>query len=178
MSKFLFKFSGSIAAYKACFLLSRLVKEGHEVQTVASPSALRFIGEATLEGLSGKPVITDLFASGQQMDHIHLNRWADAILLCPATAQTLNAMAAGHGDALLSTFFLAHDFRTPYIAVPAMNQAMHSHPATQSALARLRDWGVEIVEGEAGMQACGESGMGRMAEPDAIYAHLKQRGLV
>lgn len=179
MSKFLLKLSGSIAAFKACALLSRLVREGHEVQTVASRSALQFIGTATLEGLSGRPVLTDLFEHGRQMDHIHHNRWADAVLFCPATAQSINALAAGTGgDSLLTTFFLAHDFSKPYFLVPAMNQAMYAHPATQHSMERLRAWGIKIIEGEAGLQACGESGMGRMAEPDDIYARLAQEGLV
>src|SRR5262249_34558237 len=110
----LFKISGSIAAYKACVLVSKLVQEGCAVQAVMSDAALQFIGKATLEGLTGKPVITNLFAEGQMMDHIHLNRWADMVMLCPATANTINAFAAGAGDSLLTTFFLAHDFSTPY----------------------------------------------------------------
>lgn len=178
MSKFLVKISGSIAAYKTCALLSRLVQEGHEVQTIASQAALQFVGAATLEGLTGRAVVTDLYATGQQMDHIHLNRWADAVLLCPATARTINGFAAGVGDELLSTFFLAHDFSKPYFIVPAMNQAMYQHPATQQALKTLEAWGIRFINGEAGKQACGESGMGRMAEPDAIYAQLHQAGLV
>lgn len=179
MSKFLLKLSGSIAAFKACALLSLLVREGHEVQTVASRSALQFIGTATLEGLSGRPVLTELFEPGKQMDHIYLNRWADAVLFCPATAQSINALAAGAGgDSLLTTFFLAHDFSKPYFVAPAMNQAMYAHPATQRSMALLQSWGVKIIEGEAGLQACGESGMGRMAEPDDIYARLAKEGLV
>jgi phosphopantothenoylcysteine decarboxylase/phosphopantothenate--cysteine ligase len=178
MSKFLFKLSGSIAAYKACALISRLVQEGHTVQTVASPAALQFVGAATLEGLTGRAVITDIYAAGNQMDHIHLNRWADAVLLCPATARTLNHMAAGTGDEPLASFFLAHDFSTPYFVVPAMNQAMYAHPATQHALNTLKGWGIRIIEGKSGIQACGEHGLGRMAEPDEIYIHLQQEKLV
>lgn len=172
MSKFLIKLGGSIAAYKTCYLLSRLVQDGHEIQTVASASALQFIGTATLEGLTGRAVVTDLYENGRQMDHIHLNRWADAVLFCPATAQGINALAAGTGD-MLTTFFLAHDFSKPYFIVPAMNQAMYAHPATQRSLATLAEWGVEIIEGEAGLQACGENGKGRMAEPDDILQRLK-----
>lgn len=178
MSRFLFKFSGSIAAFKTCALLSQLVKEGHEVQTVMSRAAHQFIGKATLEGLSGRPVITDLFEDGRQMDHIHLNRWADAVLLCPATARAITGFASGMGDPVLSTFFLAHDFSKPYFIVPAMNQAMYRHPATQQALTTLQGWGVQVIEGAEGKQACGEEGMGRMAEPEAIYARLKAEGLV
>lgn len=178
MSKFLFKFSGSIAAFKACALVSRLVQEGHEVQTVMSRSAHQFIGAATLEGLTGRPVISDVFEHGRQMDHIHLNRWADAVLLCPATAQSINSLAAGIGEGVISTFFLAHDFSKPYFLVPAMNQAMYRHPATQSAMQLLREWGVRFIEGAEGHQACGETGMGRMAEPEAVYAALQAEGLV
>lgn len=178
MSFFLFKISGSIAAYKACYLLSQLVQEGHEVQTVASPAALEFVGKATLEGLTGKPVLTGLFESGRQMDHIRLNRQADAVLLCPATADIINRLAAGAGNDVLTTFFLAHDFRKPYFIIPAMNQAMYRHPATMYALEILRSWGVRILEGASGRQACGETGIGRMAEPDEIYAQLKTEELV
>ena len=172
--KLLFKLSGSIAAYKACMVISRLVQDGWEVQTIASPSALQFIGTATLEGLTGKTVITSLYQEGQQMDHIHLNRWADAVILCPATASTINAYAAGTGDNLLTSFFLAHDFSKPYFIAPAMNRAMIAHPATRHSLAKLKEWGVQMIEGAAGHQACGEIGMGRMAEPDEIIATLKK----
>jgi phosphopantothenoylcysteine decarboxylase/phosphopantothenate--cysteine ligase len=172
MPEVLFQLSGSIAAYKACHVVSRLVQAGCAVQTVATKAALEFVGPATLEGLTGRPVVTDTFAAGSIMDHIHLVRRADLIVLCPATANTINRLAAGIADDLIGTMFLAYDFRVPYVAVPAMNTAMYEHPATMASIDRLRQWGVEFVEPSAGSLACGEIGPGRLAEPDDILANL------
>lgn len=179
----LFQLSGSIAAYKACHAISRLVQAGCEVQTVATDGALKFVGAATLEGLSGRPVATDTFEPGSQMDHIHLTRWADVIVLCPATANTLNRLATGIADDLVGTMFLAHDFDgsmsggrpTPYLVAPAMNTAMFRHPATQESIARLRGWGIEFLEPDAGALACGEIGAGRLTDPDVVVAEVLRR---
>jgi phosphopantothenoylcysteine decarboxylase / phosphopantothenate---cysteine ligase len=171
----LFQLSGSIAAYKACHVVSRLVQAGCRVQTVATRAALEFVGPATLEGLTGRPVATDTFAPGSHMDHIHLVRRADLIVLCPATANTINRLASGIADDLVGTMFLAYDFRVPYVIVPAMNAAMYEHPATAASLARLRGWGIEFVDPSAGSLACGEIGPGRLAEPDDILAELLRR---
>jgi phosphopantothenoylcysteine decarboxylase/phosphopantothenate--cysteine ligase len=168
----LFQLSGSIAAYKACHVVSRLTQAGCDVQTVATDGALQFVGRATLEGLTGRAVATDTFEPGSQMDHIHLVRWADVIVLCPATANTINRLAAGIADDLVGTMFLAHDFTKPYVVVPAMNAAMYTHPATAASLERLRGWGVEILEPDAGSLACGEIGPGRLTEPDVIVARV------
>lgn len=168
----LFQLSGSIAAYKACHVVSRLVQAGYSVQTVATRAALEFVGPATLEGLTGRPVASDTFAAGSQMDHINLVRRADLIVLCPATANTINRLAAGVADDLIGTMFLAYDFRAPYVMVPAMNAAMYEHPATQASLDRLRTWGIEFIDPTAGSLACGEIGPGRLAEPDDILAGL------
>src|SRR5471030_2306099 len=100
-SNLLFVFTGSIACYKACEAVSRLVQRGHRVRTVATEAALKFIGPATLEGLTGAPVLSDTFASGAALEHINLTRWADLIIVCPATANTLNRLAAGLADDLL-----------------------------------------------------------------------------
>ncbi len=167
-AKILFKLSGSIAAWKACAVISRLVQEGHEVQTAATPSALRFVGAATLEGLTGKPVRTDLWEAGTAMDHINLVKWADIVVLCPATANTINAFAAGLAPDLLGALFLAHDWRKPYLLAPAMNPAMWSHPATEAAVEKLRGWGVRILPVGSGRLACGDEGAGRLLEPEAI----------
>jgi phosphopantothenoylcysteine decarboxylase/phosphopantothenate--cysteine ligase len=175
MSEVLFQLSGSIAAYKACQVVSRLVQAGHAVQTAATRSALEFVGRATLEGLTGRPVATDTFTAGSMMDHIHLVRRADLLVLCPATANTINRLAAGVGDDLIGTMFLAFDFRVPYVVVPAMNAAMYEHPATVASIQRLRHWGLEFVEPSAGSLACGEIGPGRLAEPDDILAELLSR---
>lgn len=171
--KILFQLTGSIAAYKSCYLISRLVQSGYEVEVVASRGALEFVGAATLEGLCGRPVHTDVFAPGQMMSHIHLMKWADLILLCPATANSLTKLAAGIGDDLISTLFLAYDFQKPYLVAPAMNTKMYQHPATQSALTQLRNWGVKILETNQGNLACGDVGEGRLLEPDQIYQAIE-----
>jgi phosphopantothenoylcysteine decarboxylase/phosphopantothenate--cysteine ligase len=172
--KILFQFTGSIAAFKACALLSRLVKEGHEVQTVATRGALEFVGKATLEGLSGKPVFSDLYEPGRQMDHIHLAKWADLALVCPASASAINRLSAGLGEDALGTLFLAWDLKKPYWVAPAMNSRMLAHPATQASLGKLESYGVKILPTAAGDLACGDVGEGRLLEPEALYSELKQ----
>jgi phosphopantothenoylcysteine decarboxylase/phosphopantothenate--cysteine ligase len=171
-SKILFQLSCSIACFKACALISMLVKAGHEVEVVATRSALKFVGEATLEGLTGRRVHTDTFESGAYMQHIHLMRWADAAILCPASANTLNKFAAGVGDDLVTTLFLAHDFKKPYLVAPAMNQTMYAHPATQASLKQLSTWGLQVLNTGTGALACGENGEGRMLEPEQIFEAL------
>lgn len=171
-SNILVIFTGSIAAYKGCEVVSRLVQQGHAVRCVATKSALQFIGPATLEGLTGAAVLSDAFTPGAALEHIQLTRWADAVLVCPATANTLNRFAAGLADDLPGALFLAHDRAKSWIVAPAMNPAMWSHPATVAAVAKLRGWGVRFVEVGDGRTACGESGEGRLAEPDAILQEV------
>lgn len=174
-SKILFQLSGSIACYKACQVISKLVQNGHEIEVVATRGALEFVGRATLEGLTGRPVHSDVFAPGEYMKHIHLIRWADVIVLCPATANTINKLASGIGDDLLSTLFLAHDFKKPYLMAPAMNTSMFVHPATQSSLEKLKGWGIEVLESPTGALACGETGEGRLLEPEALLIEIEKR---
>lgn len=171
-SNLLVIFTGSIAAYKGCEVVSRLVQLGHRVRCVATPSALKFIGPATLEGLTGAAVLSDAFTPGAALEHINLTRWADAVLVCPATANTLNRFAAGLGDDLAGALFLAHDRSKPWLVAPAMNPAMWTHPATVAAIAKLRAWGVRFIDPAAGRTACGETGEGRLAEPDTIVAAM------
>lgn len=167
-SKVLFFMTGSIACYKACQTLSRLTQAGCEVQVVASASALQFVGTATLEGLTGKPVVTDMYASGNVMDHIHLMRWADLVVVAPASANYVNKAAQGIADDLLHTMFMAHDFKKPFLIAPAMNVAMYNHPLTQNSLQKLKDIGIEILDGGTGALACGENGQGRLIEADEL----------
>ena len=170
--KILYQISGSIAAYKSATVLSKLVQSGFEVQTVATPSALKFIGNATLEGLTGKPVLSDMYAPGQLMDHINLIKWADLVILAPATANTINRMAQGLADDLIGALFLAHDWAKPYLLAPAMNTKMFQHPATRSALATLKAWGVQILPTAEGYLACGDEGQGKMLAPEDILQAL------
>lgn len=174
-SEVLLLMSGSIAAYKACHVISRLVQAGHSVQVAASSSALNFVGAATLEGLSGRPVVSDLWAPGRAMDHIHLIRRADLVLAAPASAHLINRMAHGLGDDLLTTLFLAHDFSKPFLVAPAMNTSMYLHPATQASIARLREMGVEILETASGVLACGEVGYGKLLDPDLMLEEVLRR---
>ena len=170
--KILFQLSGSIACYKSAGIISKLVQNGFEVQTVCTQSALEFIGAATLEGLTGKKVFSNLFEPGQMMDHIKLAQWADLAILCPATAQSIASLALGLAQDCVSTLFLAYDFKKPYLLAPAMNQAMLKHPATQAHLSKLETWGVTILPTDDGNQACGDVGPGRLWDPDKIYEAL------
>lgn len=174
-SKILFILTGSIACYKACQVLSRLVQAGHEVQVVASPAALQFVGNATFEGLTGKSTISDLYAKGNVMDHIHLMRWADLVVVAPATANYINKIAQGVGDDLLTTLFLAHDFTKPFLIAPAMNTSMYLHPITQASIQRLREIGIEILETASGVLACGETGLGKLLDPDKMLEEIQSR---
>lgn len=171
-SKILFKLTGSIACYKACNLISKWVQEGQEVQVVASQAALKFVGASTFEGLTGKPVFHDLYEDGKQMAHINLVKWADLTVLCPATANTVNTLAQGLGDDLLSSLFLAHDFKKPYFIAPAMNTAMYRHPATQASLQKLEAWGINILPTGEGRLACGDIGEGKLLEPELIAKYV------
>lgn len=165
----LFCLTGSIACAKASSVISRLSKAGVTVQTVATQAALKFVGKATLEALTGRRVYDDLWADGAALDHLDFTQGADLALVCPATANTLNRMAAGLADDLLGTLFLAWEIQAkPWWVVPAMNHRMWLHPATQESVARLRRWGVRVVEPSDGMHACGEGGPGRLPEPEQI----------
>lgn len=172
-SNVLFILTGSIAGFKACEAVSQLVQRGHGVRTVATPSALRFTGAATLEGLTGAPVLTDMFTPGAALEHINLTRWADVVIVCPATANTLNRLAAGLADDLPGALFLAHDRRKPWLVAPAMNPAMWAHPATVAAVDKLQGWGVRFLPVGEGRTACGETGEGRLAEPAEIVAAIE-----
>lgn len=165
----LFQLTGSIACFKACDLLSRLAKRGMAVQTVASAGALRFVGAATLEGITGRAPFTDLYEAGRTMDHIRLARWADLALLCPATANTINRLAAGVADDPIGALFLAWELeRKPYLVAPAMNATMWDHPATRAAREKLAGFGARLLPVGDGRLACGEQGEGRLLEVEQL----------
>ena len=171
--RLLFLLTGSISCYKACFAISRLVQAGIEVRTVATPAALQFVGKATLEGLTGQPVFTDLWEPGRAMDHIDLARWADLALVCPATANTINRLAAGLADDPVGTLFLAWEIKKkPWWIAPAMNVAMLDHPITQASLKKLAGLGVRVFPGDEGALACGEEGSGRLLEPEQLITEV------
>ena len=166
--KILFALTGSIACYKSCTAISRLVQAGMEVQTVCTPSALKFIGQSTLEALSGKPIYSDMFAASGNIEHIALTDWYDLAIVCPATGNIINKMAAGIADDPVSCLFLAHNFERPWLVAPAMNARMLTHPRTNNSLAVLESWGVKVLETGTGYQACGTIGPGRLLEPELI----------
>lgn len=163
---------GGIAAYKSAELVRLLRKRGAEVRVVMTGSAGQFVTPLTFQALSGHPVHTNLLDAGQEqaMNHIHLARWADTLVIAPATANMLAKLAHGIADDLLSTLYLAAE--CPVLVAPAMNQAMWRKPVTQENVARLKQHGVRLIGPEAGEQACGEQGLGRMAEPEIICERL------
>lgn len=167
--------SGSISCYKACALISHLVQDGYAVQTSASPSALRFIGRATLEGLTRRPTLTSMFdGQSDYIPHIKLAQgWAQLIIAYPASANLINRLAAGLCDDLFGAVFLANNFRNPVWIAPAMNSQMIAHPAVVQSLKTLEDWGVHLVYGESGHMACGSVGEGRLAEPDVVFRKIQ-----
>lgn len=160
--------SGGIAAYKSAELVRRLLERGAEVRVVMTRAAQAFITPLTLQALSGQPVRTDLLSPEAEagMDHIALARWADQVLIAPATADLVARLAAGLGDDLLTTLVLATE--APVAIAPAMNQQMWAHPATQENAQRLKARGVRVIGPAVGEQACGEQGAGRMVEPLVI----------
>jgi phosphopantothenoylcysteine decarboxylase/phosphopantothenate--cysteine ligase len=164
--------SGGIAAYKAAELVRRLRERGCEVRVVMTAAATEFVGPLTFQALSGQPVRTSLLdpAAEAGMGHIELARWADRVLMAPATADLIARLAAGLADDLPTTLALAT--QAPLYLAPAMNQQMWCHPATQENIGRLRARGVHILGPGEGSQACGDQGPGRMLEPMEIVAAL------
>jgi phosphopantothenoylcysteine decarboxylase/phosphopantothenate--cysteine ligase len=166
---------GSIAAFKAASLASVLVKDGAEVQVVLSDAATEFIGEATFSGITGKPVLRGMFEPPASAEvHIELGRVSDLVVIAPATADLLARLATGRASDLASTVALCA--RCPILCAPAMHPAMWSHPATQRNVATLgTDGRVELIGPVEGMVASGESGVGRMVEPEVLAAAITAR---
>lgn len=164
--KVLLGVTGGIAAYKSAELLRLLIKEGAKVRVVMTQSAAKFVSPLTFQALSGNPVITDLFSDVSGIDHIEHTDWADIFIVAPATANIIGKMASGIGDDPLSTMALAFDGR--FLIAPAMNSKMYKNPIVQENIDRLQSHGYQFVGPEAGDLACGEEGIGRMSEPEAI----------
>ena len=160
--------TGGIAAYKAAEVVRGLVKAGVEVHVIMTPGGQQFITPLTLQTLSGQPVITGQWdlSRGADVQHVALARGLDLFLVAPATADVLAKLAHGIADDFLSTFYLA--VTAPVAVAPAMNVWMWEHPATQANLALLKTRGVRVIEPGIGDLACGDEGIGRMAEPDVI----------
>lgn len=160
--------TGGVAAYKACEVVRRLVEQGATVRVAMTPAAQEFITPLTLQALSGHPVHCDLLDPEAEagMGHIELARWADRVLIAPASADFIARLGAGLGNDLLSTLCLAT--RAPLMLAPAMNQGMWAAASTQANIDLLIKRGVQLLGPASGEQACGEVGMGRMLEPVAI----------
>lgn len=160
--------TGGIAAYKAAELTRLLVAAGARVRVAMTPAATAFVAPLTFQALSGNPVHLDLLdpSAESAMGHIRLARWADLVLVAPATADFIARLRAGLADDLLSTLCLAA--KVPLALAPAMNQAMWEHPATRDNIAVLEQRGVRVLGPAAGSQACGEIGPGRLVEPAEI----------
>ncbi len=166
--------TGSIAAYKAAYIIRGLVKKGAEVQVVITPSGKEFITPLTLATLSSHPVISEFFSNrdGTWNSHVDLGLWADAMLIAPATASTIGKMANGIADNMLVTTYLS--CKAPVFVAPAMDLDMFAHPTTQQNLDRLRSFGNRIIEPASGELASHLVGKGRMEEPDKIIEALEE----
>ncbi len=169
--------TGGIAAYKSPDLVRRLRERGADVQVVLTAGGARFVTPLTFQAVSGHPVRGSLFDEQAEaaMGHIELARWANAIVVAPASAEFLASLAAGQASSLLLTLCLAT--RSPIVVVPSMNREMWLNPATQANCALLAQRGIEVMHPDSGDQACGEIGPGRMPEPLAIAEHLAARFL-
>jgi phosphopantothenoylcysteine decarboxylase/phosphopantothenate--cysteine ligase len=167
--------TGSIAAYKAATLVRLLVKAGADVRVLLTPLAKEFITPLTMATLSKHPILVEFFnpENGEWNSHVSLGEWADALVVAPATANTIAKMAAGIADNLLLTTYLSA--RCPVFVAPAMDLDMYAHPTTQANIERLKELEVGIIEPSEGELASGLSGKGRMAEPEDIVSYLDKR---
>ena len=163
--------SGSIAAYKAAEVVRGLIRAGAEVRVVMTQAATRFVGAATFGALTGYPVHTDLFAEPERVLHVELGRWAEAFVVCGATASTLARLASGEAEDPVSATYLM--CRCPVVVAPAMHTEMWEHAAVRRSVERLREDGVRIVIPEVGDLASGDFGVGRLAAPDAIVEEVR-----
>src|SRR5262245_29025162 len=170
--KLLLGVTGGIAAYKSPDLVRRLMEHGAEVQVVMSRGARQFVTPLTFQAVSGRPARSDLWdeAAEAAMGHIELARWADEIVVAPATAEFIARLAHGFADDLLTTMCLATS--APITLAPAMNRQMWANAATQANVKILKDRGIRLLGPASGEQACGEVGVGRMLEPNDIAAEL------
>ena len=164
--------TGSIAAYKAAYIIRMLVKKGAKVQVVITPAGKEFITPLTLSTLSSNPVISEFFSNkdGSWNSHVDLGLWADLMLIAPATASTLGKMANGIADNMLITTYLS--CKAPVFIAPAMDLDMFAHPSTQKNIDTLISYGNKIIEPSSGELASHLIGKGRMEEPEIIVEAL------
>ena len=173
-SKIIIGVTGSIAAYKACEMVTSLVKDGSEVQVIMTPAAKEFIEPLTFQSLSGKAVMTDLFATYKEYNplHVKLAEWADAIVVAPASAAFIGKIACGIIDDLLGCTVYAS--AAPVVFAPAMNTKMWEHPVTRENVGKLKKIGYHIVGPVAGRLASGYEGMGRLAPVEDILKEIRR----
>ena len=169
MSTILLGVTGSIAAYKACELTRLFVKAGHDVHVIMTEAATRFVTPLTFRTLSRNPVSIDMFDAPAEWvpGHISLAERADTLVIAPCTANVIAKLAHGLADDMLTATALAT--RAPLVIAPAMNTGMWDNPATQANLVALASRGVTFVDAATGDLACGTSGKGRMADPQAVF---------
>ncbi|HUM00402.1 MAG TPA: bifunctional phosphopantothenoylcysteine decarboxylase/phosphopantothenate--cysteine ligase CoaBC [Mycobacterium sp.] len=160
--------SGGIAAYKACSVVRQLVEAGHQVRVIPTESALRFVGAATFEALSGEPVHTDVWQDVPDVPHVQIGKQADLVVVAPATADLLARAAHGRADDLLTATLLTT--RCPVLFAPAMHTEMWLHPATVDNVAKLRRRGAVVLEPASGRLTGSDTGAGRLPEPEEITA--------
>lgn len=172
--KILFLMSGSIACAKATGLLSKLKQYGHEIQVACTPETFQFIGSATIEGLVGVRPYSSVFENDRMMSHIDLARWADLVIIAPATANLINKMRAGVGDDIVQCLMLAMKPSVPVVIFPAMNSQMWAHPSVQESVQVLTERKIDIAPTDEGTLACGEVGPGRLLEVDKAYSYLQE----
>ena len=171
--KIILGISGGIAAYKCGELVRQLIQAGAEVRCVTTKNALEFVTVVTLQTLSRNKVYTEVFepVGVWNPEHVSHSDWADAMIVCPATANIIGKFASGIADDALSTTFMAFD--KPVFLAPAMNDKMYQHPVLQKNVQYLKSIGVHFIEPTCGELACGAVGKGRMEEPDEIVAVLE-----
>jgi phosphopantothenoylcysteine decarboxylase/phosphopantothenate--cysteine ligase len=167
--------TGGIAAYKAPDVVRRLRDVGADVRVILTPNAARFVSPLSLAAVSGNGVIIEQWGDSGHggVDHIELARWADLLLIAPATANMIAKLAVGLADDALSTYAIAH--RGIIIVAPAMNTSMLQHPTVQKNLATLRERGVIVLDPDSGLLACGDEGSGRMPDPPVLADFVKQQ---
>lgn len=163
--------TGGVAAYKSAYLARRLVDAGAEVRVALSEAAQSFVGAQTFAAITGTPPVTALFGQELVSPHTELARWADAVVVAPATAATIGKLANGISDDLIGALLLATT--KPVLIAPAMHTEMWEHPATRHNMETLREFGYRMVGPEEGALAGGDTGIGRVAEPDAVVVALE-----
>ena len=165
--KILIGISGGIAAYKICDLVRSFVTDGHEVKTILTDNAKQFVTTTTLETLTKSKCYSDLFSNVKDIEHVSLAKWADVMVVAPATANTIAKISSGVCDDLMTTVIMALD--KPCYIFPSMNTNMYTHPSVQENIAKLRDWGYIVYDPEEGELACGDTGKGRLPDVELIH---------